>query len=151
MLGDFFLVVTPWRLTSSGSLASATLTRFCTSTWAMSRLVPSSKVTSRVIWPSLVEREDMYIMFSTPLTSCSIGVATVSATTLALAPGYDAGTLTVGGVISGYWAIGNLISATRPMMMMTMEMTVAKTGRSTKNRASMLRTCLVFVCQSRER
>ncbi len=59
MLGDFFLVVTPVRLTSSGSLASATATRFCTSTWAVSRSVPSSKVTSSVIWPSLVHFEDM--------------------------------------------------------------------------------------------
>src|SRR5882757_5941256 len=47
MLGDFFLVVTPWRLTSSGSLAWATDTRFCTSTWAMFRSVPSAKVTLR--------------------------------------------------------------------------------------------------------
>jgi hypothetical protein len=59
MLGDFFFVVTPMRLTSSGSFASATATRFCTSTWAVSRLVPSSKVTSRIIWPSLVQRDDM--------------------------------------------------------------------------------------------
>ena len=36
-------------------------------------------------------------MFSTPLTSCSIGAATVSATTLALAPGYVVVTETVGG------------------------------------------------------
>ncbi len=59
MLGDFFFVVTPMRLTSSGSLASATATRFCTSTWAVSRLVPSSKVTLSVIWPSFVHFEDM--------------------------------------------------------------------------------------------
>ena len=37
--------------------------------------------------PSLVHCEDMYIMPSTPLTCCSIGAATVSATTWALAPG----------------------------------------------------------------
>ena len=59
MLGDFFLVVTPIRLTSSGSLASATATRFCTSTWAVSRFVPSSNVTSRFIWPSFVHFDDM--------------------------------------------------------------------------------------------
>src|SRR6059058_3509160 len=108
MLGDFFLVVTPWRLTSSGSLASAMDTRFCTSTWAMFRSVPSAKVTLRYIWPSLVHWLDMYSMFSTPLTSCSIGVATVSATTWALAPGYMAETCTVGGTTSGYWAMGSL-------------------------------------------
>ena len=37
--------------------------------------------------PSEVACEDMYSMSSTPLTSCSIGVATVSAITLADAPG----------------------------------------------------------------
>jgi hypothetical protein len=46
MLGDFFLVVTPWRFTSSGSLASAIDTRFCVSTCASSGSVPSLKVTS---------------------------------------------------------------------------------------------------------
>ena len=59
MLGDFFIVVTPIRLTSSGSPAWAMATRFCTSTWAVSRSVPSLKVTSRSIWPSLVERDAM--------------------------------------------------------------------------------------------
>ena len=37
--------------------------------------------------PSLPHCEDMYIMPSTPLTCCSMGAATVSETTLALAPG----------------------------------------------------------------
>ena len=46
-------------------------------------------------------------MFSTPLTCCSIGAATVSATTWALAPGYWQVTLTVGGAIGGYIAIGS--------------------------------------------
>src|SRR4029077_13846666 len=136
MLGDFFLVVTPWRLTSSGSLDSATDTRFCTSTWAMFRSVPSAKVTLRYICPSLVHCEDMYSMFSTPLTSCSMGEATVSATTCASAPGYVAETFTVGGTTSGYCAIGSAWRATRPMITMTMERTVAKTGRSTKKRAN---------------
>ena len=87
MLGDFFFVVTPMRLTSSGSFASATDTRFCTSTWAMSMFVPNSNVTSRFIWPSFVHLDDMYSIRSTPLTSASIGVATVSATVTAFAPG----------------------------------------------------------------
>src|SRR5579884_2147833 len=39
----------------------------------------------------------MYIMFSTPFTCCSIGAATVSATTLALAPGRTAVTAIAGG------------------------------------------------------
>ena len=42
-------------------------------------------------------------MRSTPLTSCSIGVATVSATVLALAPGYVAVTARSAGPPPGYW------------------------------------------------
>src|SRR5689334_16251743 len=75
-------------------------------------------------------------MFSTPFTSCSIGAATVSATTFALAPGYVAVTFTVGGTTSGYCAIGSFWRATRPMSTMTSERTVAKIGRSTKKRAN---------------
>src|SRR5436190_127476 len=76
----------------------------------------------------------MYIMPSTPLTCCSIGAATVSATTWALAPGYDAETSTVGGVISGYCATGKFISAMAPASVTTMDSTAAKIGRSMKKR-----------------
>jgi hypothetical protein len=41
-------------------------------------------------------------MFSTPLIASSSGVATVSAITLGLAPGYCARTTTDGGTTSGY-------------------------------------------------
>src|SRR5438046_5824329 len=75
-------------------------------------------------------------MFSAPGTACSIGAATVSATTFALAPGYVAEMLTVGGTTSGYCAIGSCCRATRPMITMTIERTVAKIGRSTKKRAN---------------
>src|SRR5215468_512925 len=78
----------------------------------------------------------MYIIFSTPLTCCSMGAATVSATTWALAPGYAQATWIVGGVMSGYWAIGRLTSASSPIRVITIEMTQAKTGRSMKNRAN---------------
>ena len=87
MSGDRFLTVTPMALDHVGQVGSAMATRFCTSTWAMFRSVPSSKVTVRVYEPSLVLCDDMYSMPSTPLTCCSIGAATVSATTWALAPG----------------------------------------------------------------
>src|SRR6516162_2681232 len=73
-------------------------------------------------------------MPSTPLTCCSIGAATVSATTWALAPGYDADTSTVGGVISGYWAIGSVNRATPPPSTITIDSTEAKIGRLMKNR-----------------
>src|SRR5436309_3100760 len=71
-------------------------------------------------------------MSSTPLTSCSMGVATVSASTFGFAPGYRARTTTVGGAISGYCAMGNWNTAIPPTSTMTMEMTAAKTGRRIK-------------------
>src|SRR4051812_50101374 len=71
-------------------------------------------------------------MFSTPLISCSIGVATVSAATWALAPGYRADTWIVGGATSGYWAMGSFLRATAPTIRMTIERTVAKIGRLIK-------------------
>src|SRR5260370_28530771 len=131
------MTLTPIVRTSSGSVGSAMATRFCTSTWAMFTLVPSSKVTSSVYEPSLLLCDDMYSMPSTPTTCCSIGAATVSATTWALAPGYLAVTWTVGGVISGYSATGRRAAAMAPSRMMTMEITQARTGRSMKKRASM--------------
>src|SRR5256885_14690740 len=77
-------------------------------------------------------------MPSTPLTCCSIGAATVSATTWALAPGYVADTSTVGGAISGYCAIGSVNRATLPPSTMTMDSTEAKIGRLMKNRENIL-------------
>ena len=71
-------------------------------------------------------------MFSTPLISCSIGVATVSASTFGFAPGYTARTTTVGGAISGYCAMGNWNAAMPPTSTMTMDRTAAKIGRRMK-------------------
>src|SRR6266550_61652 len=71
-------------------------------------------------------------MSSTPLTSCSMGVATVSASTFGFAPGYTARTTTVGGAISGYCAMGNWNTAIPPTSTMTMESTAAKIGRRMK-------------------
>src|SRR5579872_4504040 len=72
-------------------------------------------------------------MSSTPLMASSIGVATVSATTLGLAPGYWARTTTEGGTTSGYSEIGRAPRASRPAMKMSTDRTPAKIGRSTKN------------------
>src|SRR5688572_1207869 len=80
-------------------------------------------------------------MFSTPLISCSMGVATVSAATVALAPGYSAETWMVGGATSGYCAIGSPSRATPPTMTMTTESTVAKMGRSMKKCEIIGRSC----------
>src|SRR6516164_1419195 len=71
-------------------------------------------------------------MSSTPLISCSSGVATVWATVSADAPGYDAVTFTVGGTISGYWATGRIANAPKPNAITKMLRTVAKRGRSMK-------------------
>ena len=85
--GDAFRTVTPSRRTSSGSRGSATETRFCTSTCAVSMSVPGLNTTLMFSVPSPTDCEVMYSMLSTPFTSCSIGVATVCASTSAEAPG----------------------------------------------------------------
>ena len=61
-----------------------------------------------------------------------MGVATLSAVVLALAPGYVAVTCTVGGATSGYCATGSWVAATTPTITITTESTVAKIGRSMK-------------------
>src|SRR3984893_7335473 len=128
--GELLLTVTPILRTSAGSRGWAIATRFCTCTCAMSRLVPSSKVTAMEKRPSALEFDDMYIMFSTPLICCSIGVTTVEATTSALAPGYCPDTLMIGGAISGYCATGRRENDTAPRITNTIETTAAKIGRS---------------------
>src|SRR6185437_8521049 len=130
--GELFCTVTPILRTSAGRRGCAMATRFCTWTCAISRLVPISKVTEIVKRPSPVEFDDRYSMFSTPLICCSIGVTTVDATTSALAPGYWPEMLMVGGEISGYCAIGRRTKATAPKMMITIDTTEAKIGRSMK-------------------
>src|SRR6185369_15636937 len=86
-------------------------------------------------------------MSSTPFTSCSIGVATVSAMTSGGAPGYDARTTIVGGTTSGYCATGSETYAIEPRMTVTIERTAAKIGRSMKKREMFmsleLRHCFV--------
>src|SRR5262245_8830984 len=77
-------------------------------------------------------------MSSTPFTSCSIGVATVSAITCGDAPGYEARTTIVGGTMSGYAATGSETYAIPPMMTITIESTAAKMGRSMKKRLGLI-------------
>ncbi len=73
-------------------------------------------------------------MSSTPLTCCSIGEATDSATTVASAPGYWHCTWIVGGVICGYCARGSVKTAMPPASVTTIDSTLAKIGRSMKKR-----------------
>ena len=72
-------------------------------------------------------------MSSTPLIASSSGVATVSAITFGLAPGYCARTTTEGGTTSGYSEIGSPRSAIRPARKISSDSTPAKIGRSMKN------------------
>src|SRR5580704_10026638 len=71
-------------------------------------------------------------MLSTPLISCSIGVATVFETTSADAPENVAVTSTVGGAISGYSLIGSARNDIAPTRVRMIAMTAAKIGRSMK-------------------
>src|SRR5688572_11356375 len=131
--GDCFSVVTPCRRTSSGSRASAWATRFCTRTAASSASVPGRKVIVICSTPSDPAIDLRYVMSSTPLIASSSGVATVSAITLGLAPGYTVRTTTDGGTTSGYSLIGSSGIAIRPAAKITIESTAAKIGRSMKN------------------
>jgi len=72
-------------------------------------------------------------MPSTPLICSSIGVDTVSAMTLGLAPGYCARTTTVGGATSGYSEIGSAGSDSSPATKISVDSTPAKIGLSMKN------------------
>src|SRR5437660_7755425 len=134
MSGVFLRMVMPCFCTSVGSCGMARATRFCTLTRAVFRSVPTSNVTVSEYEPSLPHCDDMYSMPSTPLTCCSMGAATVSETTWALAPGYWQVTITVGGAIGGYIAMGSAHSAIAPASVITIDRTVAKIGRSMKKR-----------------
>src|SRR6267154_3738303 len=83
-------------------------------------------------------------MLLAPLTCCSIGAATDSATTCALAPGKLVVTWTCGGTICGYCAIGRLNPASAPASRITSEMTVEKTGRSMKKFSTVKRRSAVL-------
>ncbi|MNI16457.1 hypothetical protein D3C73_697920 [compost metagenome] len=73
-------------------------------------------------------------MPSTPLMASSSGVATVSAITLGLAPGYTVRTTTDGGTTSGYSPMGSIGIEIRPAAKITIDSTAAKIGLSMKKR-----------------
>src|SRR5712691_11585716 len=72
-------------------------------------------------------------MLSTPLICCSIGVATDCSSVNASAPTYVAHSWTCGGAMLGNCAIGSCTSAAVPTITMRIAMTMATTGRLTKN------------------
>src|SRR5262245_61523441 len=82
--------------------------------------------------PSFELLEDMYSMPSTPLICCSSGIVTLFSTTSALAPGYDAETRTVGGVMCGNWPTGSNGNDTAPASVIRIARTDAKMGRAMK-------------------
>src|SRR5258708_37340207 len=67
-----------------------------------------------------------------------MGVATDCSSVTASAPGYRAVRRISGGAMLGYSAIGSCTIATRPMITMRMEMTIATIGRLMKNLAMAL-------------
>src|SRR4029453_7553290 len=139
---DRFCTDTPVRCTASGRNGSARFTRFCTSTCASSGLVPISKYAVIVVFPDELDDDSMYSMLSAPLICCSIGDATLVATTSADAPGYDADTETDTGVMSGYCATGSFPIPPAPGVVMTIEMTDAKIGRSMQYREMLISASL---------
>src|SRR5580692_2793836 len=72
-------------------------------------------------------------MLSTPLTCCSIGVATDCSRVLASAPTYVARIWISGGTILGNWATGSVAMVTAPTITVNIAMTIATIGRRMKN------------------
>src|SRR5215475_6224286 len=72
-------------------------------------------------------------MWSTPLTCCSIGVATACSSASASAPTYVAANLISGGAIFGNCATGKVASMIEPRMTVIMAITIATIGRLMKN------------------
>src|SRR6185369_12258466 len=71
-------------------------------------------------------------MLSTPLSCCSIGVATDCSTVSADAPWYVVSTRTLGGASAGYCSIGSPDSALSPTRTVRIAMTIATMGRRMK-------------------
>src|SRR3569833_726975 len=80
-----------------------------------------------------------------PFTCVSMAVVVVCSTVSASAPVKFPVMFTVGGVISGYCATGKVIIAMIPTNTITMEITMAVTGRLIKVSAIMKNYFLVFV------
>ena len=96
--------------------------------------VPSLKSTISAVLELPVEfSEYMWSMLSTPLTCCSIGVATARSMVSASAPGYIANTRTSGGAMSGNCPTGRPRMVIAPTMTIRIEMTMATIGRLMKN------------------
>src|SRR5436190_11818047 len=124
MLGMTGVMITPSRCTSVGSLLVTCCTRLdtCTNAWLMS--VPGLNTTWMLASPALVASEVMYLMPQAPLMDCSRGMITDSASDFALAPGYEADTITTGGATSGNCDVGRVLIASTPMNRITSDRTM---------------------------
>ncbi len=86
MSGLAFATTTPSCVTAAGSRGEASVTLFCTCTWAMSGLVPVAKLSVMLDWPLALEFELKYNRLSMPVSCCSITCVTVDSMVVALAP-----------------------------------------------------------------
>src|SRR5688572_30821546 len=91
--------------------------------------VPGSKVIMIDASPALVAAEVMYRMFGTPLIARSMITSVELTRILALAPGKETETTTLGGATDGNWEIGREVIARPPINKMSSEMTIASAGR----------------------
>jgi hypothetical protein len=107
-------------------------TLFCRSFAAIFTSVPTLKTALILLCPLEVLLLLIYDMPGVPFICVSIGVVVVSSTDLASAPVKVADIFTVGGVISGYWAIGKVVKDIMPTSTITIEITIAVTGRLIK-------------------
>src|SRR5579863_574521 len=123
------MTMIPSRSTKGGSLFFTVWILFWTFTTAAFGSVPGSKMTVIVASPALVASEVMYRMFGTPLIDCSRITRTESTRTLALAPGKETVTTTLGGATEGNCEIASLWIDNTPRNKMMIEMTIANVGR----------------------
>ena len=81
------LTLTPWRWTTSGRLAMASCSLFCTWAQARSGSVPGAKVSSMRDAPDESLVADRYSILSKPVIFCSMIWVTLFSTVSAEAPG----------------------------------------------------------------
>src|SRR3954451_13256747 len=91
--------------------------------------VPGSNVIVIAASPALVAADVMYRMSGTPLIARSMMTRTESTRILALAPGNEMATTTLGGATEGNCEMGNVTIDSPPMNRMSSEMTIARAGR----------------------
>src|SRR5262249_9059129 len=101
-------------------------------------LVALENVTLMLAAPAELDALEKYRRPSTPVSCCSSTWVTLFSTVSADAPGYPAEMLTLGSATSGYCATASASIAARPASMMTIEITLANTGRLAKTLASMI-------------